>query len=301
MFDKIIEHEKLKSLFTLKPMMTYSRNTKVFGVNKINMDTFTDTELMDLQNRVVTSCYKLEPAVYKFITIGRPGYLKYPRTNNTLKNQFIQEMEEYINKTWSIRQRKSYLMTAKNINEKSLIGEFTYPSVTLFIPNKEIELKQDLAYLFGGSPEQPFEHALYDSDEDGLWEYGFVTWDGRYGLVMINYSVGESAVPFGNDFLNHIESDFMHVLHLQSLNSMEIEKKIGQTLVLAEKTHMPNEMIAELKELQQSAILGKGNITQFIQVLVLFGNNKDRLLEYGYKIKSMSPIHLDSKVILNLN
>ena len=289
MFDKLIEHEKLKSLFVLKPMMTFPRNVKVFGVNKINMDTFTEEELMDLQNRIVASCYKLEPAVYKFITIGRPGYLKYPRTNNKLKNQFIREMEDYINKVWNIRQRKSYLMTPKNINEKSLIGEFTYPSVNLFTPNKELELKEDLAYLFGGTVDQPFEHALYDHDKDGLWDYGFVTWDGRYGLVMINYGVGESAVPFGNDFLNYIDSDFLHLLHFQSLNSVEIERKIKQSLVLAEKTHMPDEMIMELKDLEQSAILGKGNITQFMQVLILFGDNKEKLLEYAYKVKSMSP------------
>jgi hypothetical protein len=189
MFDKIMEHEKLRSLFVLRPMMTFPKNVKVFGVNKINMDTYTDEELMDLQNRIVTSCYKLEPSIYKFITIGRRGYLKYPRTSNKLKNQFIEEMEEYNNKNWNIRQRKTYLITPNSINEKSLIGEFTYPGVSLFVPNKELELKQDLAYLFGGTVDQPFEHALYDRDKDGLWEYGFVTWNGRYGLVMINYAV----------------------------------------------------------------------------------------------------------------
>ena len=148
MFYNILEHEKLKSLFELKPMMTFPKNVKVFGVNKINTDTYTDADLRDLQNRIVSSCYKLEPAVYKFVTIGRSGYLKYPRTNNNLKNQFIQEMEEYINRVWNIRQRNSYLITQSHVNEKSLIGEFTYPSVTLFTPNKETELRQDLAYLF---------------------------------------------------------------------------------------------------------------------------------------------------------
>ncbi|HEM56351.1 MAG TPA: hypothetical protein ENO30_06300, partial [Thermodesulfobium narugense] len=294
------ENDKIKALFTLKPMLVFPNNSKlkVFFVNKINMDTFTQEELLDYQNRIVNACYKLEPSWYKFITVGRRGYLKYPRTNTKTKNEFLENMEKYNNANWNIRQRNTYFVTKPTINDRQLIGEFTFPNVKLFDDTKKVGkeeykavdmLRDDIAYLFGGDRDNPFGETLYDYDDEGKWKYGFRLSNGRYGLVLINYGVGGDIRPFANDFLNYIDFDFLHLLHFQALDALTIEKKIKTTITLAEKTHMPAELIRELKDLEQKAILGHGNITQFIQFLVLFHKNKEKLIEYAYKVKSMSP------------
>ncbi|PMP83528.1 MAG: hypothetical protein C0175_01610, partial [Caldisericum exile] len=297
------ENDKIKAIFALKPMLVFPKNKsiKVFFVNKINMDTFTQEELLDYQNRIVNACYKLEPSWYKFITVGRRGYLKYPRTHTQIKNEFLENMEEYINYVWNIRQRNSYLVTKSSINDKQVIGEFTFPNVKLFEEVKKISgqeiravdsLRDDIAYLFNGDRDNPFGEALYDFDKEGRWKYGFRLSDGRYGMVLINYKVGGDIRPFANDFLNYIDFDFLHLLHFQALDNLSIEKKIKTAIALAEKTHMPDELIIELRDLEQKAILGQGNITNFLQFLVLFHEDKEKLIEYAYKVKSMSPYTL---------
>jgi len=279
------EDKKLKNLFKLDPVIRFPDNSKVGKIIARNTDNMTYEELTDLHITLKKSLEKIPISPYKIITIGKKGYLNYPHLKSPIKNEFLRKMEKYINSTWNIRHRERFFVYPDWIDERALFGELVNTDTPLMNPVDSMELTKELAYFFNGTPDYPFGETLEE------WEYGFKVGN-KYAVALIQYRLPSEVIKFANDYLNHITADFIHVLHFEPMDTMKQERKVEFAVKIAEKTHLPPEVVIELRELQNKITLKEANILSFCQTLFLFGDSKEEVLKEAQRIKSKAPYYL---------
>ncbi len=284
----ILEDLKIKNAFSLTPKLEFLEDFKVAKINRVNTDSMHYKDLDDLHLELKKTISSLPKGIYKQITIGKKGYLKYPGLSNRVKDKFLRKMEKFVNGTWNIRERNSYLVYQDNIDENVLFGSFPDSS---YLPKPIIEetenekLLEDLAYLFGGDSKQPFGKVL------DFWDYGFKIGN-KYVVVLIQYNVGDKVIKYAHDYLNTINVDFLHVLHFEPMDSIEIENKINTSVTIAEKTGMPKSVMEELYDLRSKAIAKNVNLIKYCNVLFLFCDSKEEALKKAWEVKNKAPYNM---------
>ena len=286
----IFEDRYLKSLFKLEPKIEFPENMRVGRIKRVNTDNFTLKDFEEFQREIKEAFFNLPVGKYKFVTVGKRGYLKYPRSLNPIKEEFLRKMERYINREWNIRERKSYLLYKDEVDETVLHGELGEGLGILEKGDKK-EFFKDIGYFFNGSEEYPFGEPIQH------WDYGFKVGD-RYCLALIQYSISSDIVMFANDFLNGIMSDFLHVLHVETLPQMKAESVVASAIAITEKTMPDPEVLSQLKHLQTKIQSKEASLSMFSQVLFLFGEDEKQLINEAYRIKSQAnyPLSFDDTI-----
>ena len=288
----LTEEKKISSLFTMKPVIEFKEDIKVAKINRINTDVYMYQELEKIFDSLKQFLYELPVGRYKQIVIGKKGYLKYPKLENPIKNEFLRKMEKFINNTWNIRERNSYLLYEPHIDEDifygnaSKIGSGVLKSDTKIIEKSSLkELKKDIGTLFYGDENYPFGKPLYK------WKYGFKVGD-KYAIGLVNYNVSEDIVMFSTDFLNKINDDFISILHFETMDALTVENTINSAISTAKRTGMPREIIDELEKLRRQNLQKPVPLVKWSYVLYIFADNEQEAIKKAYQIKSLAPFDL---------
>lgn len=279
------EYKQIERLFRLKPALTFSNDINVAKVNRINTDGMTGKELEEFYHKIVQFLKTIPSGKYKQITIGRRGFLHYPKTKNRLKNEFLLKMQDYTNKVWNIRQRSSYILFQNDIDKQVFYGNAE--GLKGLITESDIsEFKSDIAHIFQGNEKYPFGKPLTK------WKYGFKIGD-KYAIGLINYNVSDRIVMFGLDFLNLIQTDFLSILHFESMDKLTAEHTIANAITIAEKTKMPSQVIEELIELKNQNFAKGVPLVKFFHIIYLFADSPEEAIKTAYQVKALAPYNYE--------
>ena len=292
----LFEDNFLRSLFRLYPELSFKRKLGVLEILRRNIDGMSDEEAGELLVLLADKLKRIPQIPYKVVTISRRGFLKYPTSKSAVKNRFLRKMEDWVNRNWNIRERRTFFIfeeeRLKEGEKHLLLGELTKSGGRFKIAREssEREFFKELSLFFGGNEFNPFGKVITE------WDLGFKVGN-RYALVLFQVGVNPALIPYANDVLNFIEHDFIHIISFRAMGRMEAERFVSAGMKFAEETRAPKEIIEAYSELRNAVELGATELCKFSQVLFIFGEDPDELKNLAWDLKSrfsgLYPLHFE--------
>jgi hypothetical protein len=199
------------------------------------------------------------------------------RFDMKVKNFLMEKQIEFLNKRVSARRVALYFVVEGSVEQVKLVAD-ALSSTGAEVSLARGELMEDLAYFFGGTPQEPFFHAIEERD----WG---VKVGKKFALVYSMVKVPTRVWAFQLYHLLSLDRDFLCVLGFRKLSPEEAQMEFGKRLKLFEYQAQEGgdmarmEVVAELLEQVKDINLGRELVVGLSSFLAVFGEEKELLKE----------------------